>query len=35
MPGSRAIVLETCIAGDGKKYELHAAVIMPDHVHLM
>jgi len=34
-PHSRTLVLETCIAGNGNKYELHAAVIMPDHVHLL
>lgn len=34
-PHSRTLVLETCIAGHGKRYELHAAVIMPDHVHLL
>lgn len=32
---SRTLVLQTCIAGNGGKYELHAAVVMPDHVHLM
>lgn len=34
-PHSRTLVLETCIAGNGKKFELHAAVVMPDHVHLL
>ena len=34
-PHSRTLVLETCIAGNGKKYELHVAVVMPDHVHLL
>jgi REP element-mobilizing transposase RayT len=34
-PHSRTLVLETCVAGNGKKYELHAAVVMPDHVHLL
>jgi REP element-mobilizing transposase RayT len=34
-PGSRDIVLEVCLLGNGKLFELHAAVIMPDHVHLM
>ena len=34
-PGARDIVLETCLFGHGKLFELHAAVIMPDHVHLL
>jgi REP element-mobilizing transposase RayT len=34
-PGSRDLVLQTCINGDGDKYDLHAAVVMPDHVHLL
>jgi hypothetical protein len=33
--GSRDIVLETCLLGNGKSFQLHAAVIMPDHVHLL
>jgi REP element-mobilizing transposase RayT len=32
---ARAIVLSCCIHGHGKKYNLHAAVVMPDHVHLI
>ncbi len=32
--GSRDIVLETCHAGNGKLFHLHAIVVMPDHVHL-
>jgi REP element-mobilizing transposase RayT len=32
-PGSRTMVLETCVQGNGKL--LHAAVVMPDHVHLL
>lgn len=34
-PASRDIVLETCLAGRGKLFDLHAIVVMPDHVHLM
>jgi REP element-mobilizing transposase RayT len=34
-PGSRNIVLETCLFGNGKLFQLHAAVVMPDHVHLL
>lgn len=31
---ARAIVMETCLRGDGHRFELHALVVMPDHVHL-
>jgi REP element-mobilizing transposase RayT len=31
---ARDIALETCVGLDGKKIELHAAVVMPNHVHL-
>ena len=34
-PGSRSIVLETCLIGNGELFELHAVVVMPDHVHLL
>ena len=35
LPGlARDIVVETCIRGNGHRYELHALVVMPDHVHL-
>lgn len=34
-PGSRDIVLQTCLQGNGKIFELHAVVVMPDHVHLL
>ena len=34
-PGSRSIVLETCLFGNGKLFQLHIAVVMPDHVHLL
>lgn len=33
-PNARKIVLETCVAGHGKKFDLEALVVMPDHVHL-
>jgi putative transposase len=32
--GSRDVILETCHAGNGKLFHLHAIVVMPDHVHL-
>jgi REP element-mobilizing transposase RayT len=36
LPGwARAVVMNCCIYGDGKKYNLHAAVVMPDHVHFI
>jgi REP element-mobilizing transposase RayT len=35
LPHSRTLVLQTCLAGNGGKYKLHAAVVMPDHVHLI
>jgi AICAR transformylase/IMP cyclohydrolase PurH/REP element-mobilizing transposase RayT len=31
----RDIVMQCCIYPDGKKIRLHAAVVMPDHVHLI
>jgi len=31
---ARDIILETCLRGDGYRFELHALVVMPDHVHL-
>jgi REP element-mobilizing transposase RayT len=31
---AREIVMETCLRGDGHRFELHALVVMPDHVHL-
>ena len=34
-PGARDIVLNTCLSGNGRLFELHAAVVMPDHVHLL
>jgi REP element-mobilizing transposase RayT len=34
-PQARDIVFECCIHENGKKFALHAAVVMPDHVHLI
>jgi putative transposase len=31
---ARDIVMETCLRGDGHRFELLALVVMPDHVHL-
>jgi putative transposase len=31
----RQIVIETCLAGNGRKFRLYAVVVMPDHVHLV
>ena len=31
----RQIVIETCLAGNGKKFRLYGVVVMPDHVHLV
>ena len=28
-------VLECCLQENGHKFDLHAAVVMPDHVHLI
>ena len=33
--GARDIVLKHCLYDHGNKYDLHAAVVMPDHVHLL
>jgi REP element-mobilizing transposase RayT len=33
--GSKDIVLDTCRKGDGKLFQLHGVVVMPDHVHLL
>jgi REP element-mobilizing transposase RayT len=32
---ARDIVLQHCLYEHGKRIELHAAVVMPDHVHLL
>jgi len=34
-PTARDIVLECCVKENGSKLDLHAAVVMPDHVHLI
>jgi|HubBroStandDraft_6_1064221.scaffolds.fasta_scaffold1065868_1 REP element-mobilizing transposase RayT len=34
-PEARDVVLEHCLHDNGKRYDLHAAVVMPDHVHLL
>src|SRR5208337_5464098 len=31
----RQIVIDTCLAGNGKKFQLYGIVVMPDHVHLV
>jgi len=33
-PAARTIVVESCVAGNGLKFELYGLVVMPDHVHL-
>jgi REP element-mobilizing transposase RayT len=32
---ARDVILEHCLHDHGKRYQLHAAVIMPEHVHLL
>jgi REP element-mobilizing transposase RayT len=32
---ARDAILQHCLHDDGKRYDLHAAVVMPDHVHLL
>ena len=34
-PQARDVVLRHCLHDHGKRYELHTAVVMPDHVHLL
>jgi len=34
-PLARDIVLACCLKENGIKFDLHAAVVMPDHVHLI
>jgi REP element-mobilizing transposase RayT len=34
-PQARDAILQHCSHDNGKRYELHAAVVMPDHVHLL
>jgi putative transposase len=31
---ARTIVLESCLKENGSKFDLHTAVVMPDHAHL-
>jgi REP element-mobilizing transposase RayT len=33
-PDARTIVFDTCVAGNGLKFDLYGLVVMPDHVHL-
>jgi REP element-mobilizing transposase RayT len=36
LPASaRQLALRACLWGNGKRFNLHAAVVMPDHVHLV
>jgi REP element-mobilizing transposase RayT len=32
---ARSVILEHCIHDHGKRIDLHVAVVMPDHVHLL
>lgn len=32
-PHARDLILETCLTGNGKQYQLEAVVVMPDHAH--
>jgi len=34
-PGARDAILQHCLHDHTKRYDLHAAVVMPDHVHLL
>jgi REP element-mobilizing transposase RayT len=34
-PEAQDAILQHCLHDNGKRYDLHAAVVMPDHVHLM
>src|ERR1700693_2149130 len=34
-PAARTIALESCAWGDRARFNLHGAVVMPDHVHLV
>ena len=35
LPEERDIVMHSCQFEDGRKIEIHALVVMPDHVHLL
>lgn len=32
---ARDVVLQCCLKGNGARFHLHAAVVMPEHVHLL
>ena len=32
---AKDLILQHCLHDDGKQYDLHAVVVMPDHVHLL
>jgi REP element-mobilizing transposase RayT len=34
-PEARDAILQHCLHDNGKRFDLHAAVVMPDHVHLL
>jgi REP element-mobilizing transposase RayT len=34
-PLARDIILECCLKENGQRFDLHAAVVMPDHVHVI
>lgn len=34
-PVARDLALESCLRANGRKYSLYAAVVIPDHVHLI
>jgi len=34
-PAAKGLALESCVRANGRKYKLYAAVVMPDHVHLI
>jgi REP-associated tyrosine transposase len=34
-PEARDAILQHCLHDHGQRYDLHAAVVMPDHVHLL
>ena len=34
-PQARDAMLQHCLHDHGRRYDLHAAVVMPDHVHLL
>ncbi len=34
-PAARDVVMKCCLLGNGKRFYLHAVVVMPEHVHLL